>query len=43
MAAKKSSTPNRSFKVADQIQREIDIWHAYSDFYHYRFFVTRVT
>jgi SAM-dependent methyltransferase len=28
-------------ELADQIQREIDIWHAYSDFYHYRFFVMR--
>jgi SAM-dependent methyltransferase len=28
-------------ELADQIQREIDIWHAYSDFYHYEFFVMR--
>lgn len=27
--------------LADQIQREIDIWHAYSAFYHYEFFVMR--
>ena len=28
-------------ELADQIQREIDIWHAYSAFYHYEFFVMR--
>jgi ubiquinone/menaquinone biosynthesis C-methylase UbiE len=28
-------------QLADQIQREIDIWHAYSDFYGYEFFVMR--
>jgi SAM-dependent methyltransferase len=28
-------------EVADQIQREIDIWHAYQAFYHYEFFVMR--
>jgi SAM-dependent methyltransferase len=27
---------------ADQIQREIDIWHCYSAWYHYEFFVMRV-
>jgi SAM-dependent methyltransferase len=28
-------------QLADRIQREIDIWHAYSQFYHYEFFVIR--
>ena len=28
-------------ELADQVQREIDIWHAYSDFYSYVFFVMR--
>ena len=28
--------------LADQCQREIDVWHAYSDFYGYEFFVLRV-
>jgi SAM-dependent methyltransferase len=28
--------------LADQIQREIDVWHAYSEFYSYEFFVMRV-
>jgi SAM-dependent methyltransferase len=28
-------------ELADEIQREIDVWHAYSDFYHYEFFVMR--
>ena len=28
-------------KLADQIQREIDVWHACSDFYDYEFFVIR--
>ena len=28
-------------ELADQIQREIDIWQAYSAFYHYEFFVMR--
>jgi hypothetical protein len=27
--------------LADQVQREIDIWHKYSTFYHYEFFVMR--
>jgi hypothetical protein len=26
---------------ADGVQREIDVWHAYSDFYSYEFFVMR--
>jgi SAM-dependent methyltransferase len=30
-----------ALELADQIQREIDIWHAYSDFYSYEFFVMR--
>jgi SAM-dependent methyltransferase len=30
-----------ALELADQIQREIDIWRAYSAFYHYRFFVMR--
>ena len=29
-------------EFADQIQREIDIWHRYSDWYHYEFFVMSV-
>ena len=29
--------------LADQIQGEIDIWHRYSDCYHYEFFVMKVT
>jgi ubiquinone/menaquinone biosynthesis C-methylase UbiE len=29
-------------ELADQVQREIDVWHAYSDFYSYAFFVMRV-
>jgi len=29
-------------ELADQVQREIDVWHAYSDFYSYEFFVMRV-
>jgi hypothetical protein len=29
-------------ELADQIQHEIDIWHAYSEFYSYEFFVMRV-
>ena len=28
-------------ELADQVQREIDIWHRYSEWYHYEFFVTR--
>jgi SAM-dependent methyltransferase len=28
-------------QLADQVQREIDIWHAHSDFYSYVFFVIR--
>lgn len=28
-------------QLADQVQREIDIWRAYSDFYGYEFFVMR--
>ncbi len=28
-------------KLADQCQREIDVWHAYSEFYGYEFFVLR--
>lgn len=28
-------------ELADQVQREIDIWHAYSDFYSYEFIVMR--
>jgi ubiquinone/menaquinone biosynthesis C-methylase UbiE len=28
--------------LADQVQREIDVWHAYSDYYSYEFFVMRV-
>jgi SAM-dependent methyltransferase len=28
-------------ELADQVQREIDTWHAYSDFYGYEFFVMR--
>ena len=28
-------------ELADQCQREIDIWHAYSEFYGYEFFVLR--
>jgi hypothetical protein len=29
-------------ELADQVQREIDVWHACSDFYSYEFFVMRV-
>jgi SAM-dependent methyltransferase len=28
-------------QIADGVQREIDIWHAYSDFYSYHFLVAR--
>ena len=28
-------------ELAEQCQREIDVWHAYSDFYGYEFFVVR--
>jgi hypothetical protein len=28
-------------ELADQFQREIDMWHAYSAFYSYEFFVMR--
>jgi SAM-dependent methyltransferase len=28
-------------ELADQVQREIDMWHAYGDFYGYEFFVLR--
>lgn len=28
-------------QLADQIQREIDVWHAYGEFYSYEFFVMR--
>jgi ubiquinone/menaquinone biosynthesis C-methylase UbiE len=28
--------------LADQVQREIDVWHAYSAYYSYEFFVMRV-
>ena len=28
--------------LADQVQREIDVWHAYSEFYSYEFFVMRL-
>ena len=28
--------------LADQVQREIDVWHAYSDNYSYEFFVMRI-
>ena len=30
-------------ELADQVQREIDIWHAYADFYTYEFFVLRAS
>ena len=30
-----------ALELADQCQKEIDIWHAYSDFYGYEFFVLR--
>lgn len=30
-------------ELADQVQREIDMWHAYSEFYSYEFFVLRAT
>jgi SAM-dependent methyltransferase len=33
---------NDAQELADQIQHEIDIWHAYSEFYSYEFFVMRV-
>jgi SAM-dependent methyltransferase len=29
-------------ELADQVQREIDVWHASSEFYSYEFFVMRV-
>lgn len=29
-------------ELADQIQQEIDVWHAFSEFYSYEFFVMRV-
>jgi SAM-dependent methyltransferase len=28
-------------ELADQVQHEIDVWHAYSEFYSYEFFVMR--
>ena len=28
-------------KLADQIQHEMDVWHAFSEFYNYEFFVIR--
>jgi len=28
-------------ELADQVQREIDVWHAYAEFYGYEFFVMR--
>lgn len=28
-------------ELADRIQEEINIWHAYSEFYGYEFFVLR--
>lgn len=28
-------------ELAGQVQREIDVWHAYSEFYSYEFFVMR--
>jgi hypothetical protein len=28
-------------ELADQVRREIDVWHAYSEFYGYEFFVMR--
>jgi SAM-dependent methyltransferase len=28
-------------ELADRVQREIDVWHAYSEFYSYEFFVMR--
>ena len=28
-------------ELADHIQEEIDMWHAYSEFYGYEFFVLR--
>jgi len=31
-----------ALELADQVQREIDVWHACSDFYSYEFFVMRV-
>jgi ubiquinone/menaquinone biosynthesis C-methylase UbiE len=33
---------NDAQELADQVQREIDMWRAYSDFYSYEFFVMRV-
>lgn len=30
-----------ALRLADQVQREIDVWHAYSDCYSYEFFVLR--
>jgi ubiquinone/menaquinone biosynthesis C-methylase UbiE len=29
-------------ELASQVQREIDVWHAYSEFYSYEFFVMRL-
>jgi SAM-dependent methyltransferase len=28
-------------QLAEQVQREIDVWHAYAEFYNYEFFVMR--
>jgi hypothetical protein len=28
-------------ELADQVQREIDVWHAFGEFYGYEFFVMR--
>jgi hypothetical protein len=30
-----------AMELAAQVQREIDIWHAYKEFYSYEFFVIR--
>ena len=28
-------------QLADDVQREVDVWHAYAEFYGYEFFVMR--
>lgn len=38
--ARHSGEPDAQ-ELADGVQREIDIWHAYGDFYSYEFFVLR--
>ena len=39
---KRHSAESDAEVLADQVQREIDVWHTYSAYYSYVFFVMRL-